>query len=162
MTAQEEKQLSERWHKRRARKPRGGKKRAAFSWTGSLAPDVVLLLLCLLALILLFDPVRETAVAHAYPSPLWRWLLVEEGLPVIGAGLLLIIVLPASLRLRWHINHHTPWWARSCPKCHSVNLSRIHRTRLDRLLNYAGIPVRRYICRDCHWKGARIDERRVE
>lgn len=161
MTAQEDEQLSESWHRHRARKSRGRKKRASFSWTRSKAPDVLLLLLLLLALLLLLDPLAETAVANAYPSPLWHWLMREGGLPIIGAGLLLGTMLPASLRLRWRINHHTPWWARSCPKCRSANLSRIHRTRLDKLVNYVGIPIRRYICRDCHWKGARIDERRV-
>lgn len=162
MTEHEEEFLSaERWHKQRARKPRRSKKQGAFSWATSKAPDVLLTLLFGVALVLLFDPVKETAVANPYASPLLHWLVVEEGLPTIGAGLLLLTMLPGVLRLRWRINHHSPFWAKNCPKCRSANLSRIHRIRLDRLLNYVGIPVRRYICRDCHWQGARIDERRV-
>jgi hypothetical protein len=67
----------------------------------------------------------------------------------------------ALWRLRERINHNAAWLDRACPQCGSPELKRVHRKPRERLLGALGIPVRRYVCADCRWRGARIDERRV-
>lgn len=165
--AQERKFLSEQhppkpgaWHKRRSRK---SKSRRPFGlrFLTAYGPDVLLLLLLGVVVLLLLNPLWVTAVAPSSRSPLITWLLNENSLSVVVAVLLLGFILLASLRLRWRINHWQKLWGKSCPQCGSEHLSRIHRTLPDRLLGRVGIPVRRYMCRQCRWQGVRIDEMRI-
>ena len=43
-----------------------------------------------------------------------------------------------------------------CPQCQQHELVRTDRTAKDRILGIAGIPVYRYDCRNCTWRGQRI------
>jgi hypothetical protein len=43
-----------------------------------------------------------------------------------------------------------------CPQCWENELVRIRRHKLDRMIAHLGIPVQRYSCRNCHWKGLRV------
>lgn len=43
-----------------------------------------------------------------------------------------------------------------CPHCAEHELIRVRRYQGDRLLARVGIPVRRYVCRNCAWDGLRI------
>lgn len=47
-----------------------------------------------------------------------------------------------------------------CPRCHEHELIRVRRWRRDRVLSSAGIPVRRYACRNCTWQGLRLADKR--
>jgi len=80
----------------------------------------------------------------------------------VVAGVWALTAVGISLwRLRARINQHAAWWDRACPQCGSPELKRVHRKPRERLLGALGIPVRRYVCADCRWRGSRIDERRI-
>lgn len=125
-------------------------------------PDLLILLLALLAIFLLFNPFARM-LDEASGS--WRRFmepLAANGLGVvIGAVLWLIALVAAGYRLRWRINNARRFWARRCPACGGDDLRRVRRIRRDRLLEHLGIPVRRYICPECRWIGARIDQHLV-
>ncbi len=56
-------------------------------------------------------------------------------------------------RLRYHLLRLAPK-DRSCPVCNH-RIRRRHRKSLDRLMSYF-VPVRRYSCSNCNWKGLLI------
>lgn len=63
----------------------------------------------------------------------------------------------------WGVRHfavrHKKWWSTHCPGCEQNNtLERTHRTYQDRLWSLLFIPIRRYRCRNCRWKGIRLNE----
>ncbi|MCB8922334.1 MAG: hypothetical protein H6662_12185 [Ardenticatenaceae bacterium] len=149
----------------RRRRSRRGRKRggtAVSSWIKRSGLDTLIVLLFLLAIFGLSDPFSHMDWARHESNLLFNWFVFQGGVQHLGGAALVVAVVLGVLRLRWRINHHQAWWARGCPQCGKTNLSRIHRTRLDKLLSSLGIPVRRYICRECHWQGARIDESRID
>lgn len=88
--------------------------------------------------------------------PTWQLIL-----PYIGAMLLSGSLIGGASRLRYRINYHEAWWLGPCPRCDKGDLYRAHRRKRDRLLGMLGIPVRRYVCSECHWVGTRIDQSRI-
>lgn len=75
--------------------------------------------------------------------------------------LLLFVVLIGLLRLRWRIIHMQRLWNTACPKCGLLELRRIHRRLVGRLLGALGLPVGRYRCHGCGWEGLRIRKARI-
>lgn len=87
------------------------------------------------------------------------WLASNGGSQVIG-GLLLLASFPLSiLFMRRTVLYNDRFWRRNgCPHCGRDELRRTGRLWYHRLLNLLGLPVRRFVCPNCHWKGGRIDE----
>lgn len=80
--------------------------------------------------------------------------LISIGLVVTAVGILL-------WALRNRIVNRPSTWDRACPQCGGSHLKRIHRHVWQVVPSWVGIPVRRYLCDDCGWKGLRIDETRI-
>lgn len=124
--------------------------------------DLLILLGLLLSIGLLFGP--STGIFDRATGNWRRFLqalMVNRVNLVLGALLLTITLGAAGYRLRRRIIHNRRLWMRRCPVCGSEDLRRARRVPRDRLLGLLGIPVRRYICPECRWVGARIDERRI-
>lgn len=148
-------------HRRSHRKSKRGST-AVSSWMSHNGLDLLFTLLLFLAIFGLIDPISRLDWAEREGGLLSHWLVFHSGVKFLGGAMLVVAVLLGSLRLRWRIIHHQAWWERGCPECGGTKLSRIHRTPLDHLIGSIGIPVRRYICRDCHWQGMSIDESRID
>jgi hypothetical protein len=54
-----------------------------------------------------------------------------------------------------------PGWIAPVPNAAARNSNAYTASRVSGCSGALGIPVRRYVCADCRWRGARIDERRV-
>lgn len=81
------------------------------------------------------------------------------GLFWIGSGLLLFALFATAFQMRRQLLRYRGWWrSQGCPACGAHELRRTRRNRLDRWIDRLGIPRRRYICSECGWQGARIDE----
>lgn len=78
-------------------------------------------------------------------------------MPPIGLGALIFTSIFAARRLRWRINNTSRFWKSHCPRCGSSDLQRTPRRPIERRVANMGIPVRRYICVECHWRGPRIE-----
>lgn len=80
-----------------------------------------------------------------------QWLLTPT--TYIGIIILISFLYFLLARIRYHIlrlaNTNLV-----CPVCH-CKLNKRHRNTYQRLLSYY-IPVRRYYCRYCSWKGLRV------
>lgn len=144
--------------KKRRRERRTGHESAIFR----ALPDLLILLALILSFVLLFG-----ASAGPLDQAGGSWRRFLEPLvgnrvgAVPGAILLIMALVAAGFRLRWRINHNRRLWMRRCPACGSQDLRRVRRIRRDRLLGLLGIPVRRYVCPECRWLGARIDQRNI-
>ena len=133
------------WHKR---------------WLVQLLPDLLLLCTILIGLIFLFNRWWSIPIALRPAGLLGQAVdaFAARGyLPMFGVLLLLPTSLGAVHRLRWRINHVRLLWKSTCPKCGSADLQRTPRKPIERRIANMGIPVRRYICVDCHWRGPRIE-----
>jgi len=75
---------------------------------------------------------------------------------LLGFALVLIAVAAIVLRVRWRLLSTPRLTQMKCPRCDG-SLYRIHRTGIDRLINFY-VPVRRYHCRAdaCGWSGLRV------
>lgn len=150
------------WRRRkRRRKRKESRSGRAWAWLRANGIDLFLSLAALIGTALLFNFLRVWEGPGRFEGNLGNWLVYEGGAPQTGGVILVLAVLGGALRLRWRVLHHEQWWARVCPNCDQNALKRIHRRRLDRLWEVVRIPVRRYICGDCHWRGVRIDDRRL-
>jgi predicted RNA-binding Zn-ribbon protein involved in translation (DUF1610 family) len=84
-----------------------------------------------------------------------EWL-VGGGALFLG-GVILVLALLGAGAYGWrYLMQRSKLWVHACPECGSYQLQRIHRRWYDRLLNRAGIPIRRYRCPNCHWHGRRL------
>jgi hypothetical protein len=114
-------------------------------------PDALVLLSLLLTL--LFVLLRLTTARSA------GW---QASLEYLGLLFLALTCTGGVLRLRHHARQRRRWWAsEGCPRCGEMHLKRTPRHRSDHLFGAVGIPVRRYLCRSCSWRGRRIDEQHV-
>ena len=146
---------------RRRRSSRRRRMKKIDAWLSRNGLDLFGICFFLLALVLLLVPFHTLLSENQLESRLVKWLVFEQGTPSLGGAFLVVAVLVGVVRVRMRINGRQQWWARQCPTCQGTHLSRIHRTWPDRLLGKTGIPVRRYVCRDCGWRGLRIDESRI-
>jgi hypothetical protein len=140
-------------------------------WLQEYAVEVGLVAAVLIAIFLLVEPwdIRETFFRWARRS----WLAFSgffdgtvralisgvHGLTLSDAtavAILMGVVLVALWRLRWRIIQSERLWSSSCPQCDFPELHRVHRRLGGRMLGILGLPVGRYRCRHCGWKGLRI------
>jgi hypothetical protein len=150
---------SSRRRRRRKQKERRSHRLAA--WLRAYGLDLLISLLILMGLALFFNAPRLLAGPDRFQASLGNWLAFGNGAEQLGIFFLVVALLAGSWRLRWRILHHQSWWARQCPECGANALKRTHRRWYDRLWEWVGVPMRRYICVECRWRGMRIDERRI-
>jgi predicted RNA-binding Zn-ribbon protein involved in translation (DUF1610 family) len=81
------------------------------------------------------------------------WLVAAGSAPLFGALLLGLVLLAMVVYFRRQLRARSSMWTHACPECGSYQLQRVHRRWYDRLLNLIGIPIRRYRCPNCHWRG---------
>ena len=143
----------------RVKKERQRKKRREARWFYRYGPDVLLLLLLASGLGLLLLLLVPSLAPAGIPG--LRRLLSGGTFAVLAAVFLATALIGGALRLRWRVLHRSAWWNTACPRCSKNDLRRMQRYSRDRLLGRLGVPVRRYICADCHWRGARIDRTRI-
>lgn len=75
------------------------------------------------------------------------------GLP----GFLLLLAVALFVVARVHaVRNQYLWPVAGCPQCQSDLLVRVHRLHRDRVLALSTLPMGRYRCLDCGWKGRRI------
>lgn len=146
--------------RRRRRKQSEGRSHRLAAWLRAYGVDLIIALIALAGLALLLAPLFLAESGRAQEG-LASWLAYEGGAEQLGVFLLVIALLAGSWRLRWRVLRHEPWWARRCPECGANALKRTHRRWYDRLWGWVGVPMRRYICVECRWRGMRIDERRI-
>jgi hypothetical protein len=74
----------------------------------------------------------------------------------VGFLLILSAMVAILWRIRWRLTHSPALTTLRCPKC-SGGIHRVHRHRLDRLINLY-VPVHRYRCTNdtCRWCGLRV------
>ncbi len=70
---------------------------------------------------------------------------------ITGAVAFVVIV---WRRVVYRLRNSRKFTSAVCPKC-SHPLSRIRRSPFQKTLSYI-LPVRRYYCHNCHWKGVRV------
>lgn len=117
----------------------------------------------LLSLVLLINPwhlfIPATLVDHTTTRNLAHYVAHEGGSELLGGIFLLLTFTLGLIYTRKLLLSNQRLWRRAgCPHCGRDDLRRTSRLWYDRVLNRLGLPVRRYICADCHWQGTRIDE----
>jgi hypothetical protein len=143
-------------------------------WVRDYAIELGLVFSILIAIFLLVEPweIRKTVFGlvrrsiHAFDkatSTIWNIVLQWfGGLTLSDATaivLLAVVFVVAGLRLRWRIIRSPRLYSNHCPTCNASGLKRIHRRWIERLPTLLGIPVRRYYCGHCGWRGLRIRSR---
>jgi hypothetical protein len=75
---------------------------------------------------------------------------------LVGLTLIVVAVVAVLWRVRWRLIHDQRFASDTCPRC-GGELHRIHRTRLDHIVNLF-VPARRHRCKnkDCDWSGLRF------
>jgi hypothetical protein len=94
-------------------------------------------------------------------QPVIIWLANGYTAWILAAGLLLLGV---GYFLWWRqrlANDKRLWCSTGCPYCQERELVRVKRTTRDRLYKYAAIPVYRFACRNCSWRGLRIGRQEI-
>lgn len=128
----------------------------------SLLVNAALISLLLLALLLIVNPFPRW-VAPPVPNAnlsLAQVIAYRGGALLVGLLLLVTVVLLGASRIRAYVFRIERLQSDACPVCGSHDLRRIHRRWYHRLPGVLGIPVRRYVCASCQWRGGRIDRQR--
>jgi hypothetical protein len=105
----------------------------------------------------LFDPqTGRTSIRYNIPYQLEQ--LAFAGLArTVGKVLMSMGVVTAVMQAWWWVVHHPAWQLKTgCSACGSYQLRRIPRQNSDLLLNLVGLPVRRFVCKQCGWHGRRV------
>lgn len=131
--------------------------RAKTSEKGILASELLLPLFYYIGLVFLLDPLLRLGQAGTTSGDLLQMVRPYALLPVLGLLVLVVTTVVAWRRLCWRVNHAQRLRNDSCPHCGATELRRISRKPLERRVAGMGIHVRRYICRDCRWRGPRIE-----
>jgi predicted RNA-binding Zn-ribbon protein involved in translation (DUF1610 family) len=128
--------------KRRKRKTRSEKLKAMLAGRGYRLAALFFLMLAVLILFVPFDDRLEIV----------QWAIF------VGSMLAFVIMLTIDARNRYRSNQAN-FVSSGCPSCGYAHLKRMERLKRDRMIgNAAGVPIRRYICPECHWKGTRVNE----
>ncbi len=128
----------------------------------SLFVNLLLLLLLLLAILLIVNPLPRWVAPPALSVnlSLAQVMAYRGGALLVGLLLLAAVVFVGVSRIRAYAGRIERLQGDVCPVCGSSDLRRIHRRWFHRLPGVLGIPVRRYVCANCQWRGARIDRQR--
>ncbi len=91
--------------------------------------------------------------------PFVDWLVNSGGAWIMAAAMFGLWILFLLLKRSRLVNNEHLWVDAGCPQCQERELIRVTRERSDRFYNLLGIPVYRYACRNCTWRGLRIGRR---
>jgi hypothetical protein len=84
------------------------------------------------------------------------WLAHQKGAEFLGILVLVGATVGAWIEARRWFLAGSALWQHICPNCENTNIKRIHRRFIDRVANWAGVPIRRYMCPKCGWVGPRL------
>jgi hypothetical protein len=113
-------------------------------------------ILLLLAIPLLAQSARLLGVNLPAANQAARWLSSDSKGFILAMALTMVAVV-SFLALRYRARRNPLLCSGAgCPNCLEHEFIRVRRRRLDRLVAGLGIPVRRYVCRNCSWGGLRI------
>lgn len=124
---------------------------------GIRASELLLPLFFFIGFILLLDPLLPLGQTGTTVGDLLQTVRSYALLPVLGLLVLVVTTVVSWRRICWRVNHAQRLRNDSCPHCGGEDLRRVPRKPLERRVARMGIHVRRYICRDCRWRGPRID-----
>lgn len=94
-----------------------------------------------------------------FVSNIGQWVAYEGGAQWSGGIFVAVAIAIVAIRVRQVFLNRQTLWSNRCPNCDTrFTLKRIHRSKLDKLLNLLFIPARRYRCKSCRWEGRRINE----
>ncbi len=101
---------------------------------------------------------RTDRIAVLYGIPGWLGSLAYGWGARIIAGISIVgmLVLGAQMAYSHFVLRPDRQYSAGCPNCQQHDLRRISRETSDYLLSIMGIPVRRYRCSQCGWKGRRV------
>lgn len=95
-------------------------------------------------------------------SDLPQTIAYGSGAVILGITFSLISILLLFLIIRGIMANNRRYWSIMCPNCEGNKLKRLERTRFQRTVGKVFfLPIRRYICSDCGWKGSRVDYTRL-
>ncbi len=129
--------------------------------------ELVFLLLLLTAVILYINPFPQLEIAFEKLPPsikslggnLGRWVAYDGGATLSGSVFAVLAIGIIAIRGRQYAIERKAWWSNHCPNCESqFTLQRIRRTKVDKMFALLKIPVHRYSCKKCEWRGRRISE----
>jgi predicted RNA-binding Zn-ribbon protein involved in translation (DUF1610 family) len=89
-------------------------------------------------------------------SDFFGWLTSGSRGLVITIGFALIGLIAFVLFRMRALNNLSLYMGADCPNCGEHEFIRVRRRQGDRMVARMGIPVRRYVCRNCSWEGLRI------
>lgn len=142
--------------------PRRRRSAAQQRWIDSYWPDLLIILAIGAAVVLFLNPFPAISGPLSLIHRRLATWLVRGGGALFVAVIWTLLLFPAVLwRIHWRVVHVKRWSSRQCPRCHSNELKRIHRTNFAHFLNRLNIPARSYFCPNCRWRGVRIDEAKV-
>ena len=101
---------------------------------------------------------RTDRIAVLSGMPWWlSWLSYSWGAKLLAAiSILGSLVLGAQIGYRRVVLRPDKQYEAGCPECEAHDLKRINRETSDYVLNFIGVPVRRYRCGQCAWEGRRV------
>ncbi len=134
-------------------------------WPGlGLLDKLIIGLLPLLGLFFAILPfLDQSLLLRARPAgglrPFVDWLVNSGGAWVMAAAMFGLWVAYLLIKRSRLVNNEHLWVDAGCPQCQERELIRVSRERSDRFYNLLSIPVFRYACRNCTWRGLRIGRR---
>lgn len=87
------------------------------------------------------------------------WLANGYNSYIAFAGILILLILFASLVRYRMMRDKRLWFGTGCPNCKERELVRVKRNFSDRFYGLIGVPAYRYACRNCVWRGLRVARR---
>lgn len=104
-------------------------------------------------------------LALAFVALTYRWHRWFTEDTTIGGVILLSLTIGLGLvRMRHHLLNSNRWLdTNPCSRCGHAELKRTPRKPWHyALASITGLPLRRYICAACGWKGLRLDESKID
>ncbi len=129
--------------------------------------ELIFVLLLLTAVILYVNPFPQLEIVldklpdgiKSLGSNLGNWVAYEGGATLSGGVFVVLAIGIVAIRGRQYAIERKSWWSNHCPNCDTqFSLQRIRRTKLDKAFALLKIPVHRYTCKNCEWRGRRINE----
>lgn len=154
---------------RNRRKSRSARKQILSEWN----VEIIASLCLLLGIFLIVEDYNIRETTWALTNQLIDWVaaylgthlseLLESALR--PSNLLAVVLLVVSISMLWkrirsRLLQAAAQTPKSCPRCgHSIHKQ--HRRNVEHLLSYF-IPMRRYHCRQCGWKGLQVYVREAD
>lgn len=102
--------------------------------------------------------VTESDQAGTLNQNIMQWLAYDNGAFLIGLGLTILSILFLLYRVRFRMLNVRAYWSIECPSCGKGDLKRAERKWYHRFISkIAFVPLNRFMCKDCGWRGGRID-----